>query len=105
MLLRLRRGETIVFLLALMLYAATMFPETPYNEQVRQSYAFLHGHVQIDAPEYLEHAQVGPYSYALHPPLTAILLMPFVAIWGLNTNQTIFAVLIGAFGVMMAWVL
>ena len=105
MLMRLRRPETIVFVLALVFYAATMFPETPYNEQVRQSYAFLHGHVQIDAPGYLEHSQVGPYSYALHPPLTAILLMPFAAIWGLDTNQTMFAVLIGAVGVMMAWVL
>ena len=47
MLLRLRRGETIVFLLALVFYAATMFPESPYNEQVRQAYAFLHGHVQM----------------------------------------------------------
>jgi hypothetical protein len=105
MIMRLRRSETIVFVLALIFYAATMFPESPYNEQVRQSYAFLHGHLQIDAPGYLEHAQVGPHSYALHPPLTAILLMPFVAIWGLNTNQTMFAVLIGAVGVMMAWVL
>ena len=31
--------------------------------------------------------------------------MPFAAIWGLNTNEAMFAVLIGAAGVMMAWVL
>ncbi len=106
MTIKLRKSETIVFLLALILYAATMFPESPYNEQVRQAYAFLHGHIQIDAPNsFLEHAQVGPYSYALHPPLAPILLTPFVAIWGMSTNQTMCSVLIAALGVMLAWTL
>jgi hypothetical protein len=106
MIMKLRKPETIVFLLALIFYAATMFPESPYNEQVRQAYAFLHGHVQIDAPNsFLEHAQVGPYSYALHPPLAPILLMPFVAIWGMSTNQTMCSVLIAAVGVVLAWTL
>ncbi len=95
-----------VFVAFLAFYAVTMFEPSPYNEQVRQAVAFIHGHTYIDAPNsFLEHAQIGPYSYALHPPLPAIMLMPFTAIWGMNTNQTEFSVVVGALDIALAWVL
>jgi hypothetical protein len=95
-----------VFAAFLALYGATMFEPSPYNEQVRQAFAFVHGHTYIDAPQsFIEHAQIGPYSYAIHPPLPAIVLMPFTAIWGMDTNQTEFSVVIGAIDVALAWVL
>lgn len=93
-----------IFTSFLALYAITSSLDTPYNEQVRQAVAFLHGHTYIDAPStFLEHAQVGPYSYALHPPLPAILLMPLAAIWGMQTNQAAFCVVVGAADVALAW--
>jgi hypothetical protein len=95
-----------VFAAFLALYGATMFEPSPYNEQVRQAFAFVHGHTYIDAPQsFIEHAQIGPYSYAIHPPLPAIVLMPFTAIWGMDTNQTEFSVVIGAIDVALAWIL
>ncbi len=95
-----------VFTACLALYAVTMFGATPYNEQVRQAVAFLHGHTYIDAPStYLEHAEVGGFSYALHPPLPAVLLMPAVAIWGMDTSQTMFSAVIGAIDVGLVWML
>lgn len=95
-----------VFAAGLAFYAATIFPPSPYNEQVRQAVAFIHGHIYIDAPSsFLEHAQVGPYSYALHPPAAPILLMPVVAIWGIATNETEFSVVLGAVGIVLAWIL
>jgi hypothetical protein len=95
-----------VFVAFLAAYAVTMFDPTPFNEQVRQAVAFIHGHTYIDAPKsFLEHAQIGPYSYALHPPLPAILLMPLTAIWGMNTNQTELSVIVGAIDVALAWIL
>jgi hypothetical protein len=95
-----------VFVAFLSLFSISMFSPTPFNEQVRQAVAFIQGHTYIDAPSsFLEHAQIGNYSYALHPPLPAILLMPFTAIWGMDTNQTEFSVVIGAIDVALAWVL
>lgn len=95
-----------VFVAFLALYSVTMFDPSPYNEQVRQAVAFVHGHVRIEAPDtFLEHAQVGPFSYSLHPPLAPILLMPFAAIWGMATNQTEFSVLLGAIDLALAWLL
>jgi len=93
-----------VFAGFLALYAVSSFPETPYNEQLRQAVAFLHGHTWIDAPKsFLEAAQVGPYRYALHPPLPAIMMMPLAAMWGMTVNQTMWSLFIGALDAALAW--
>lgn len=95
-----------VFIAFLAFYAVTMYPPSPFNEQVRQAVAFIHGHTYIDAPQsFLEHVQIGKYSYALHPPLPAIMLMPFTAIWGMDTNQTEYSVVVGAVAIALAWIL
>jgi hypothetical protein len=93
-----------VFAAFLALYAVSSFPATPYNEQLRQAVALIHGHTFIDAPRsYLEAAQVGPYRYALHPPLPAILMMPVAAVWGMSADQTAWSLLIGALDAALAW--
>ena len=97
-------SQFAVFVLFLAFYSITAGSDTnPFNAHVRQAVAFVHGHTYIDAPNYIEHAQMGPYSYQLHPPLPAILLMPFVAIWGLDTNQSYFSIVVGALDVALAW--
>ena len=50
-------------------------------------------------------ATPGAPSYALlpFPPLPAVLLMPFVAIFGLATNSQLFGVFLGAINVALAW--
>ena len=93
-----------VFAAFLALYAVSSFPDTYYNEQVRQAVALLQGHTYIDAPPgFLEAAQIGPYRYALHPPLAALLMMPMAAIWGMNVNQTMWSLFIGAVDAALAW--
>jgi hypothetical protein len=93
-----------VFAAFLALYAVSSFPPTPYNEQLRQAVALIHGHTYIEAPtSYLEAAQVGPYRYALHPPLSAILMMPVAALWGMSGDQTAWSLFIGALDAALAW--
>ncbi len=97
-------SQVAVFVLFLAFYSITAGSDTsPFNAHVRQAFAFIRGHTYIDAPNYIEHAQVGPYSYQLHPILPAILLMPFVSIWGMNTNQNYFSIVVGAIDVALAW--
>jgi hypothetical protein len=94
-----------------------------YNHFVWQAMAFLHGQVAIDWP--VEGAFGTGYGnswmqdvYPLRevtgnpettgallpfPPLPAILLMPFVAIWGLATDIRAVSVLFGVFDVWLAW--
>lgn len=94
-----------VFAAFLAFFAATSFGETAYNEQVRQAVAFLHGHTYINVPthSYIEYAEVGPYRYALHPPLAPILLMPLALIWGMATPQSAFSLVVGAVDAALAW--
>jgi hypothetical protein len=97
-------SQFAVFVVFLVVYAITAGSDTsPFNAHVRQAVALVHGHTYIDAPNFIEHAQVGPYSYQLHPLLPSLLLIPFVAIWGMNTNQTIFSIVFGALDVALAW--
>jgi hypothetical protein len=97
-------SQFAVFVAFLVFYSITAGSDTsPFNAHVRQAVAFIHGHTYIDAPNYIEHAQIGPYSYQLHPPLPAILMMPFAAIWGMNINQSYFSIFVGAIDVALAW--
>jgi hypothetical protein len=104
-----RRNELLsqgaVFVLFFVFYSITAGSDfSPFNAHVRQAVAFVHGHTYINAPNYIEHAQMGPYSYQLHPILPAVLLMPFAAIWGIdNTNQVYFSIAVGAIDVALAW--
>jgi len=78
------RWSTFAVLVAfLALYSVSMFPPSPYNEQVRQrSHSSMGTLISMRLTASSSTPQVGAYSYALHPPLPAILLMPFTAIWG-----------------------
>jgi hypothetical protein len=94
-----------VFCAFLAFYSVTTSLEaTGFNEPVRQSYAYLHGHAWVEnVPSYMEHLNWNGRTYLVHPPLSAILLMPAVFFWGLSTNQTIACVIIGALEVALAW--
>ncbi len=92
-----------VFVAFLAFYGVTMYEPSPFNAHVRQAFALIHGHTWIDAPNYIEHAQFHGRSYQLHPPLPAILLIPFVAWWGMATSQSLFSVVVGALDVALAW--
>jgi hypothetical protein len=89
-----------------------------YNHFVWQADAFIHGRIGIAYP-----VSEGPYinsyfqdimplpsapgepSYGLlpFPPLPAVLLMPFVAIFGMATDAQLFGAVLGAINVGLAW--
>lgn len=97
-------SQFAVFALFLAFYSITAGSDvSPFNAHVRQAFALVHGHTYIDAPNYIEHAQIGRYSYQLHPMLPSLLLTPFAAIWGMDTNQTMFSIVFGALDVALAW--
>jgi hypothetical protein len=89
-----------------------------YNHFVWQADAFWHGRFAISYPVTTGPFQNGyfqdvmplpsaPGTFSLgllpFPPLPAIVLMPFVAIFGLATNSQLVGVLIGAINVGLAW--
>jgi hypothetical protein len=92
-----------------------------YNHFVWQALAFLEGHAAIDYPVASTAGHVGnaffqdvmpvpgpsgePTGFGLipFPPLPALLLVPFVAVWGIDTDHQAIAGLFGAVDVMLAW--
>lgn len=83
---------------------------TPYVNLVDQANAFLHGRFDI-VPQYAKNINLiekvctdivngackpGGKLYISHPPMPAIILMPGVAIFGLDINATLVSVVIAA---------
>ena len=111
-------GAACLVAIALVVYTVS-HPDRFYNHFTWQAMAFLEGQAAIRYPvppagaslgnaffqDVLPVASSDGVARALvpFPPLPAVLLLPFVALWGLATNgQLIFAVL-GALDVGLAW--
>ena len=75
---------------------------TRYNEHIRLAQAMLHGHLYIDpAPPWMEHITVNGHDYILHPPLSAILSIPFVLCGGHDPRYLSCG--IGIIAVLLVW--
>ncbi|MGA2410847.1 MAG: hypothetical protein ABSG46_10735 [Candidatus Binataceae bacterium] len=74
------------------------------NAHVLLAWAILHGHLDlIDPPYYLEMANVGGRTYVAYGIGPSLLLMPFVALWGLKFDQPTFNAALGGLAVALWW--
>ena len=78
---------------------------TPYNNYVLLADAWLHGHLWINWPgESVSDALLWDgRRYVIEGPIPAILILPFVAIFGEHANQTTLAAALCAIAVATAW--
>jgi hypothetical protein len=91
--------------LVFVIYFVTSKGSTPYDHFVRLTDAFFHGRLYLEnAPSWLELARYGDKGYVINPPAPTLFLMPWVAIWGLSTNQVIVSMLVGAVAVGFFWI-
>lgn len=114
-------GLGLVLLAALLYWSSNPDHFNSYNHFVWQADAYLHGRVWFPYPV-PDGGDIPPnwwlqdvYPLTLpdgtpdgrvllpFPPLPAIVLLPFVAIWGLGTDQETIAIGLGALGVALAW--
>ena len=77
----------------------------PFNYFEYLANAILHGRLNIEgAPFYFEElVRSGGKSYLIYPPMPAILLLPFVAINGISTNQLFLSFLLGGLNVSLVY--
>ncbi|MHB8431991.1 MAG: hypothetical protein ACYC8W_11700 [Candidatus Tyrphobacter sp.] len=76
---------------------------TPYDNYVLLAQAVLQGHVWIHWPgAFIDALPYNGLYYVIEAPFPAILLLPFVAIFG-GANQTLLAVALAAVAVGAAW--
>jgi hypothetical protein len=87
-----------------------------YDHFVWQADAFLHGRAEIEYPVTNGPHRNGHFQDVLplpgtglaqipFPPLPAVVLLPFVAVWGLATNGAAVAAVLGAVNVVLCWVM
>jgi hypothetical protein len=76
-----------------------------FNYFVRLADAFVHGRLDVsDQPVHL--AELVPWQgkwYVIFPPVPAVLMIPFVAVFGAGFSQPLFSVLMGALNVGLAY--
>lgn len=76
---------------------------SPYNNFVLLAQAFLQGHWWIHWPgAYIDALPYNGQFYVIEAPMPAILLLPFVAVFG-GANQTLLAVLLGGISIGAAY--
>ncbi len=105
-----------LFVLALVVYVGSNASRPDfYDHFVWQADAFLHGRAEIAYPVtegpyqngyFQDVLPVGPDRAQIpFPPLPAIVLLPFVAVWGLGTNGAAVAAVLGAVNVVLCWIM
>jgi uncharacterized protein (DUF697 family) len=98
----------LVIAIAAAVYLAGTAPERQdFDYFVRLADAFLHGRLYLlEAPSWLNELVPGGGGwYVVYPPVPALLLIPFVAVYGLEFHQQIASALFGAVSVGLAWIL
>lgn len=89
---------------AALLLAGGGWHPTPYNNFVLLADAFAHGRVWIDWPgAYIDALRYGDRYYVIEAPLPAILLLPFVRVFGTGVNQTLLAQVLCAVAAYAGW--
>lgn len=77
---------------------------TPYNNYVLFADSLLHGHLWIDWPgPYIDAVLFEGQRFIVNDPVPAILLLPFVAVFGLATNQTLLACVLAGVATGASW--
>lgn len=101
-----RKNALIVAAIVAIIFSiVTKLQATTINNDVWLADAWLHGHLWlphfpgpwIDAMPYHGRA------YIVEAPVPALLLLPFVAVFGFSTNQTILGIVLVAIAAYGAW--
>lgn len=101
-------AATLIFLFTFVLYFLTQpsMPD-PFNYFIYLADALLDGRLDLqDTPFYFEELITKDgLSYAIYPPMPALLLVPFVAVWGLSFSQVFASILLGSVNVALVFLL
>src|SRR5438105_3361862 len=96
---------TAVFFCGLALYLISsgfraIWQPTPVNNYVVLANAWLHGHIWIgfSQPPFVDCVMYLGKCYVIEGPMPAVLMLPLVVIFGLDTNQSIVCVVIASAG-------
>lgn len=96
-----------IFSLVLIIYFLSSPGITPYSYFTRLAESFISGKLYLTQnPTWLnELVPVDGKYYVVYPPMPAILLMPYVLLFGSGASQTIFSIILGSVNVVLVYLL
>ncbi len=96
-----------IFLITLIIYFLSSPGETPYNYFTRLSSSFLSGKLYLtqNPPWLNELIPIKDKYYVVYPPMPAIILMPYVLLFGEHSSQTLFSIILGSINVGLVYLL
>jgi len=98
-----RPSALIIFFTVAIVYLICSPGRTGSNEHVIQAWAILHGRSYINPIQIHESVTMNGKAFTLHPPLAAFVMMPLVAIQGLNADQRFVSILLAALSVVLMY--
>ena len=105
--LRIRWKLLIIVLVALTVFLLSKGPPPGQNHFVYLADAFLHGKLGVsDGGTSL--AEIVPFNgnyYVVYPPMPAVLLMPFVAVFGTTFDQGLMSIFLACLAVAATWLM
>lgn len=88
----------------MILAAVSRLNASGMNNYVWLADAWLHGHVWIaNAGPYIDWVSYKGHPYVIEGPLPAIVMLPFVAMFGMQTNQTVLGIVAAGVGISALW--
>ena len=95
----------LIVLLFWRIYETTgCYTATSYNAHVLLAWSLLHGHFYlIDPPPYVEMVTLAGRSYIAYGIGPSLLMLPLVALWGPDFNQSSFNAALGGLAVALWW--
>lgn len=97
----------ILFIVTFIIYLLSYRGEgKPYNYFVLLADAFLHGRLYlVSHPSWLsELINIGNHFYVPYPPMPAILLLPFILLFGTSFPQPLLSIFLGSINVSLCFI-
>ncbi len=105
--LRLRWKLIIIALISLIVFLLSKGSPSGQNHFVYLADAFLHGRLGVTGGG-TSLAEIVPFNgnyYVVYPPMPAVLLLPFVAVFGTSVDQSLMSVFLASLCVAATWLM
>lgn len=97
----------LIAIISLVIFALTKGPPPGQDHYVWLANAFLHGKLGVsgDGIALQEIVPLNGYYYVVYPPMPAVLLTPFVAVFGTSLDEALFSIILACVCVSLTWLM
>lgn len=97
----------LIALIAFLILALSKGPPPGQDHFVYLAYSFLHGRLYVTGggTALEELVLLNGHYYVVYPPMSAIILLPFVAVFGTSVDQSLVSIILASICVSLTWLM